>query len=276
MRNCLMTSVSATLVAIAMIGPASADEIVISGGKKGGAYDRWCKNAATLLTGAGHEAVCLNSKGAEDNVNRIEAGEAQLAWTQADVGMLHGIPGEVMGTFGQECLFLVFKDGAEVDDEDDLQGTKKDGSAPKIGIDKAGSGSYNSWTFITKLEEDYKAAAANPIGGSRALAKLAAGELDAVLFVTSPDALDQHKLATTVANNDNLEFGDFDDKDLNDKLPDGSAVYTFNDDIDVPGAFSDIEAPCTPVIAVASTELSDEALEAISDMFLNNEAALRQ
>jgi len=118
-----------------------------------------------------------------------------------------------------ECVHLVVNKKGKVKDDGDLQ---KEGT--KVYVGKIGSGSYITWKYFTKLEPGFKKAAALPKAGSRALAKIADGKVDAYFIVLTPNL--SNKLNRTVCNNDKLEFADVTDWDLNDKL-DGKQIYTF-------------------------------------------------
>jgi len=248
----------------------------VTGGKKGGSYERWGKNLTNLMRAQGIKGAQYQpSKGAQQNVQRVKAGEATVGFTQGDVLMAEGAQGvEIMGALGKECVFVVVNESGIVQDEDDLQ-SEHDGKAPRIAVGGKGTGSQVSWSYMSKLEDGYKTAAQDYIGGTRALGKLAAGQLDAVMFVTAPGNLN-HRLIAAVNGNDKLKFIDIDDSDLNDDLPSGEPVYTFEEVDTKEGWGGGIDTICTQVVAIANVEADEDVLDELSNLFLSNAAAITQ
>lgn len=266
----LIASVFAALI---FTSPALfAQDMVISGGAKGGNYHRWATNLATLLKGSARiKATVKTSGGSKDNIGCIQDGSCHVAFTQVDAMKALGAQNvEILGDLGKECVFLVVGKDGKIGDEDDLQDKSKEAS---IGVGRAGSGAQVTWSYMQQLEEGYKATSAAYQGGSRGLAQVAAGRLDAMIFVTAPGNLN-HKLIAGVNASEKLEFIDVDDSDLNDKLPDGRAVYTF-ESIDTKDGFGGgIETICTGVVAIGSSALTEEQGDAVADLFLTNAAAI--
>lgn len=279
MRTALLFTLKmliATLIILAFTASfASAnDTVVISGGSKGGSYDRWANNVGAILRGLGYKAEVKRSRGSGTNVERVVAGEAHVGFTQGDVLMAKGGQGvEILAELGEECVFLVGNKDGRVTDEDDLQSTEE--PVLKIGVGKAGSGSQITWQYMVQLEDGYGASAAQFQGGARSLAAVASGQLDAAMFVTSPSRLD-HKLIQAVNGNDKLMFLDVNDSDLNDKLPNGSPVYLFKDIDTKAGWGGGIETICTPVLVIANPDVDEDLLDDLAGQLLSNKAAVLQ
>ncbi len=258
---------------LALTAAASAD-VVISGGKKGGSYAKYAANLAKIVKGrTGMAATAQASGGSLANVQCVANKECAVGLTQADALAASGRASdvEVLGALGRECVYIAYNVDGRVTDEDHLQ-DKMDPPA-QIAVGSAGSGSQASWDYMTQLEEAYKASGAVYSGGNRSLSKVVTGKLDAFMFVTDPSSAG-HKLIAAVAANKKLKFMDVDDSDLNDKLPDGTAVYEF-DDIDVPGALWDVETICTPLLVIADPDASEDVLEVVAGALLNNVAAIK-
>lgn len=268
---------SALAIAILTVpfSATSADIMVISGGSPGGNYNRWGVNLSRMLQQSARiKAEVVQSGGSKDNIACIEDGTCHVSFTQVDALKSMGAGGaDILGDMGQECVFVaVHKDG-KIGDEDDLQ---KEGNGARIAVGSAGSGAQISWSYMQQLEDGYKATSAVYTGGARALAKLKAKQVDAVMFVTSPENLG-HKLIAGVLANKDLEFIDIDDSDLNDELPDGTPVYVFEDVTVKPGLFATkVETICTGVVAIGSPNLTDRAAEAVANLFLSNAEAIKQ
>ncbi len=258
---------------LAFAAIAQAASVPISGGAKGGNYERWAHNLAGLMKGQGFAPTVMTSKGAVENLARVKDGSAAVGWVQGDTLMANGADGvEILGTLGTECAFLVGRTDGKVRDEDDLQ---DDNGQTIAAVGPRGSGSQTTWAYMGQLEEDYKRSAAQYVGGTRAMGKLMAGQVDAMLFVTAPGNLD-HRLIAAVNGNEKLEFLDVDDGDLNDKLPSGQPVYTFESVVVEKGTFSDteVETICTPVLAVAKVDADDAILDELANILVGNIAAV--
>jgi len=178
---------------------------------------------------------------------------------------------EIMGELYKECAYLAVQCKGKVRDEDGLQSIK----GVTVAIGKSGSGTAVTWDYMIQLENKYKNAEVSFSGGTRALGKLAAKQIDAVMWVTAP-RLDG-KMASTVMKNETLCLAGFNDMDLNDKLPaTGKPVYTFQK-IDVAKGFlndKEITTACVDAVIIAHTDTDEDILEQVSDLLLNYKSTL--
>jgi TRAP-type uncharacterized transport system substrate-binding protein len=111
--------------------------------------------------------------------------------------------------------------------------------------------------------------------GTRALGKLVAKQIDAVMWVTKPQL--DGKMAQTVLKNKDLKLVGFNDKDLNDKLPTtGKPVYQFRTIDTAKGFLNDqeITTACVEAVIIARTDTDEEILESVSDALLNYKQTL--
>lgn len=272
MRKSIIHALLLGLLAVVFISPAQAD-VVISTGAKGGTYHNvFGVNLAKVMREYGIGAQLETSKGSIENADRVGSGEAGIGFVQADAyaswfGKHPELAGEteIVGTLGKECVYIATAEGGPIDDEDDI------GKGTNIAVQAQGSGSAESWAYMQQLEDDYAAANTHFTGGARALSKLKTGQLDAVLWVTSPGNLNHKFLSIVQTKGSGLRLIDVDDYDLNDKLPNGDQVYSF-EKVDVEdGMFAkSITTPCTDVLVVANANADEEVLETLATILSMN------
>ena len=261
-------------LAAAVIASSAFAETITTGSKKG-TYFRVGNNLADLI-GQGH--IVLPSKGSVENLDRLMSGEAQIGIVQMDayawyIGRHPEAKSEleIMGGLYQECAYLAVQCKGKVQNEDDLQKKKN----ITIAVGKKGSGTAVTWDYMIQLEDSYKNAGITLSGGTRSLGKLAAKQIDAVMWVTKPNL--KGKMASTVMKNKDLCLVGFNDKDLNDKLPStGKPVYTF-EKIDTAKGFlndKEITTSCVEAVIVARADTDEDILENISDVLLNYKTSL--
>lgn len=253
---------------------AHADNITITTGAKGGSYhNKLGGNSRSVIREYGYQVNLLTSKGSIENLNRIAAAEADLGWTQADALMnwIEANPDkadsiDILAPLGKECVFVAVAENGKVQDEDDL-GQK----GINIAVQKRGSGAAVTWEYLRSLESSYAKANAHYKGGVRALGKLKQGQYDAVLWVTSPNNFNHKYLKAVNVKGSGLKIMDLNDYSLNNKLPNGDAVYSFEKIQATDGFFSSsYEVPCTDVLAVANADMDEEKLEALAEVFTMN------
>jgi TRAP-type uncharacterized transport system substrate-binding protein len=267
-----MNKMIAMSVAMIISGTALAEPVVISTGVPGGSYvGVYGANLSKLLAAKKIENKLVNSAGSMENLKRLESNEAQIAPATLDAYALYlkkgGTPLNILATLKSECGYLVVNKNGKVKNEDDLQTVK----GVTIAVGPTGSGSETMWTYMTMLEPKYKNAKVDYQGGTLATNRLAAQTnstadgIDAILYVTTRDNL-THKMTQAVNNNPNLKFVDIDDNDLNDKLPDGKAVYTFeNNKVKDSWSGSSVATICTSGALFYNNKADQNVIETISD-----------
>lgn len=263
------------IAALAAMMTTAAQAATITTGSKKGNYFKVGHKLAAALDGK-HEV--LTSKGSVENLDRLMDGTAHLALVQMDAyaWYLQKHPEaansiEIMGELYKECAYLAVQCEGKVQNEDDLQNEK----GITIAIGKKGSGTSVTWDYMIQLEDGYKNAQVSFTGGTRALGKLAAKQLDAVMWVTAPKL--DGKMASTVMKNEDLCLVGFNDMDLNDKLPaTGKPVYEFQK-IDTAKGFlndTEISTACVSAVIVAHVDTDEDLLESVSDIMLNYKSTL--
>lgn len=262
------------MTALATPFTVSATEIVnISTGEKGLSYDSvFGANMVQVLSEYGYKATTVRSKGSMQNNDRVASGEALLGFTQADAHALwlkqhpnEATNIEILGVIGSECLFVAVSETGTLKDEDGI------GEGTKVAIGSPDSGSNASWTYATTLESDYSKATVFNRGGIRSLASLTTGKYDAFVFVTSGTNKQNKYFNAINSENSGLTLIDFDDYDLNDKLPNGNAVYKFEDIVYSTGFFDkSVEVPCTDILVIANVDANPDLLDDVAGVILTN------
>lgn len=258
-----------------LMSAVAAPAVTITTGSKRGNY---FKVGQRLSRALGGRNTVMTSKGSIENLDRLMDGTAQIGLVQMDAyaWYLGRHPEaanelEILGHLYKECAYLAVRCKGKVRNEDDLQTVKN----ATIAIGKKGSGTAISWDYMIQLEPKYKNAQVQFTGGVRAIGKLAAEQLDAVMWVTAPKL--DGKMVSTVMKNKDLCIAGFNDMDLNDKLEStGKPVYEFHK-IDVAkGFFNDkeIKTVCVDAVIVARSDVDDDVLETVSDLILNYKSTL--
>lgn len=263
-----MKNLVAALTLAAVSLPAVADNIVISTGGRGGSYFATGERLADVLVEYDYQAESVKSNGSIENIERVANGEATLGFTQLDAlaWWLGRNPEKaanltVLGNLYTECVYVAVNSKGPIRDEDDLQSNKAG-----VAVQKRGSGSSVSWSYMQDLEPDFARGATYFQGGLQVLNDIANnpdGEINAFLWVSDPSNLDQRYLKT-VLENDQLKLVDIKDWDLNDKHPElGRPIYRFEEPDVAKGLIFDKELNtiCMDAVVVGSTNADDDLLD---------------
>jgi TRAP-type uncharacterized transport system substrate-binding protein len=218
-------------------GPArTADPpIVVSTGKSGGGYNTIGERLKSVLAEQDQPAQVLTSAGSLENLNRLDDPKSpvSVALTQADAlkYYLKDHPGFAdrfvnLGEIGKECVFIVTGKDSDIRDDGDLQQNK----GRLIAVQSPNSGVAVTWEYMTLLEPAFKNTAPAFVDGAEALLQIKSGgktsKIQAAMVVQRPMAKST-EMQVVLDNPRDFRLIPVKDWDLNDKLPDGSAVYTF-------------------------------------------------
>jgi len=149
----------------------------------------------------------------------------------------------------------------------------------RIAVQKQGSGSAVSWSYMQELETDFSSGSTFFQGGLQLLNELAnnpEGEINAFLWVSDPTNLEQRYLKT-VLENDDLKLVDIEDWDLNDKHPElGQSIYRFEEPDVAKGLIFDTELNtiCTDAVVVGSSAADDDMIDDVVDVLTLNRGRL--
>ena len=236
MKNIIRTSL-AVIACLSVQGVAYAADVVVTSGRSGGGYNTIGNRLSTVLAEQGLQTEVVTSVGSLENLNRLSDPEnpANVGMTQADALRYFLIqnPGfaekfMILGDIGKECVFIITGEDSRIEDDGDLQ----DESGDLIAVQDPNSGVAVTYEYMTILEPKFKNTAPAFVDGMEALLAMKSGggnsKIKAVMLVQRASARSD-EMKVILESPDEYRFVPVKDWDLNDKLPDGSAVYTFED-----------------------------------------------
>ena len=178
----------------------------------------------------------MTSAGSLENLTRLADPQSpvNVGLTQADAlkYYLKDHPGFAdqfisLGEIGKECVFIVTGKDSEIRSDSDLQQKRK---GRLIAVQSPNSGVAVTWEYMTVLEPAFKNTAPAFVDGAEALLQIKssgkASKIQAAMVVQKPMAKST-EMQVVLENPKDFRLVPVKDWDLNDKLPDGSAVYTF-------------------------------------------------
>ncbi len=220
---------------VAGLAQAADPPIVISTGKSGGGYNTIGERLKSVLAEQDQPAQVQTSAGSLENLNRLDNPQSpvNVGLTQADAlkYYLKEHPGFAdqfisLGEIGKECVFVVVGKDSDIRDDSDLQQAK----GRLIAVQSPNSGVAVTWEYMTVLEPEFKNTAPAFVDGAEALLQIKSGgkasKIQAAMVVQRPMAKST-EMQVVLENPKDFRLIPVKDWDLNDKLPDGSAVYTF-------------------------------------------------
>ena len=215
---------------------AADPPIVISTGKSGGGYNTIGERLKSVLAEQDQPAQVLTSAGSIENLTRLDDPQTPVSvgLTQADAlkYYLKDHPGFAdqfinLGEIGKECVFIVTGKDSDIRSDSDLQ---QKGKNRLIAVQSPKSGVAVTWEYMTLLEPAFKNTAPAFVDGAEALLQIKSGgkasQIQAAMVVQKPMAKST-EMQVVLENPKDFRLVPVKDWDLNDKLPDGSAVYTF-------------------------------------------------
>lgn len=209
--------------------------------------------------------------GSTENLDLLADGKVDLALAQADVYAsriaeepdVFG-PLVVIGPIAEECVFIAYRKGGELDDFDDLAVEVGDRAAI-INLGTSKGGMAETWNYVSSLLPEHSNADIDSRDGGAALDALEAGELDAVAWMTDPGNAD-HVLLQKVRDQAGLAFLDVDDARLVDVRVGDLLVYHPRR-IPIAGSPGDaIETICTSALLVARPDAPEGLMTALLPM----------
>lgn len=222
---------------LTVAGPTQAADppIVISTGKSGGGYNTIGERLKSVLAEQDQPAQVLTSAGSIENLNRLDdpKNPVGVALAQADA-LKHYLKDHPafadqfinLGEIGRECVFIITGKDSDIRDDGDLQQNK----GRLIAVQSPNSGVAVTWEYMTMLEPAFKNTAPAFVDGAEALLQIKSGgktsKIQAAMVVQRPMAKST-EMQVVLDNPRDFRLVPVKDWDLNDKLPDGSAVYTF-------------------------------------------------
>lgn len=268
-------SIVASAIMLLSASVAWAEPATIAGGKEGGFYARVAANLVSAMKDykefRGENApIALTTAGSGENLELLNTGKVIVAPVQPDAFMwyLKKHPEaagnlEILGELPKkECLFVITRKNGEVTSKSDLE--KK---SARIAIGNPDSGQNISWQYVTQLHPKYAQATTYEKDGLRTLNKVEAGGdlgLDAQFFAFAKD-MNNDYVASVNTDGKNLQFIDFNDGDLNEKLPNGKQVYTFEDaKVYFSGWDRSVEVPCMSTLLLMNSNIDDKVADRLA------------
>jgi hypothetical protein len=247
--------------------PAPSRATLASGVAGGTYHDRYASEIAQRVSGWTIEAQATD--GSTENLDLLSEGAVELALAQADVfssriseepavfGLL-----TVVALLGEECVFVAARKGSPVEAFEDLAANVGDRAAI-ISIGPPGGGMAETWNHLSSVLPEQSNADLDHSGGADGLAKLVAGEVEAVAWMTDPRNT-RHALLQAVQSNDELGLLDVEDERLFDILAGETDVYLPKTlPIGEDGGAS-VDTICTPALLMSGPSTPVGLLDALS------------
>ena len=276
-------SLSALACAVGLaagLAQAADPPIVVTTGKSGGGYNTIGERLKTVLAEQDQPTQVLTSAGSVENLTRLDDPQspASVGLTQADA-LQHYLKSHAgfadkfisLGEIGKECVFIVTGKDSDIKSDADLQEAK----GKLIAVQSPNSGVAVTWEYMTVLEPKFKNTAPAFVDGAEALLQIKSGgkasQIQAAMVVQKPMAKST-EMQVALDNPKDFRLVSVKDWDLNDKLPDGSAVYTF-ENVTVAekkwGFDATVDTICTRGLMVANkTKLSADQRTRLSKVML--------
>ncbi len=178
-------------IAYQFVAPAPPDNIVISTGRKDGAYYLFAEEYRDILGRSGITLEIRTSAGSVENIKRLEAkeGGVDLAFVQGGTKRPQGSGNLVsLGSLYYEPLWVFYRGGKAVKRLPELVGKK-------IAIGEPGSGTRP--VALQVLKDNAMGQSPTPVssvGGKAAASMLLRGDVDAAFFIASPRSATIHQL----------------------------------------------------------------------------------
>ena len=266
---------AAALTASSLI--ASDNLMIISTGAKDKSYYPMGMTIKQLMPSK-EKVEVIPSKGSLENIENVLSGKANVALAFADAYAysMKKNPDvkklEIIGSLGKGCLYATVSKTGSIKSDQDLQK-----ESVRVAIGKDGAGSNATWKYMSILEPGFAKAISFEKGDSLAMSKLVANsddKYDAVLQMQTPSV--DNTLVQDVLANPQLTFLPITDWDLNNKLPNGKAVYTFENIPLTTGMFNKtLYTICTDTLVLAdSNALSEEQMEDLAKIIMKQSSTI--
>lgn len=259
---------------------AADPPIVITTGKSGGGYNTIGERLKNVLAEQDQPAQVQTSAGSLENLSRLDDPQSpvNIGLSQADAlkYYLKDHPSLAdklinLGEIGKECVFIVTGKDSDIHDDSDLQKA----SGKLIAVQSPNSGVAVTWEYMTVLEPAFKNTAPAFVDGAEALLQMKssgkASKIQVAMVVQRPMAKST-EMQVVLENPQDFRLVPVKDWDLNDELPDGSAVYTF-ENVTVAekkwGFDTTVDTICTRGLLLANkTKLTAEQRARLSKIML--------
>lgn len=178
----LVITVGAFMLAYQFVDPAPPNTLTLSAGSKGGAYYAYAESYRDYLKQRGISVRLLESAGSQENVERLSAGEADVAFVQSGIANPENNALTSLGSLYYEPLWVFVRSDAGVKSLIDLKGKS-------IAVGSKGSGTRVLSVQLLKengLSEHNTSLSS--AGANKAADALLNGKVDAVFLVAGASA----------------------------------------------------------------------------------------
>lgn len=259
----------------AAASPAGEGSYVIGTGREGGGYHTVGTRLKDVLVADAHPAEVVATAGSLENLERLSnpGSPVNVVFSQADAlnYFLKGHSGLsdrflTVDSWGNECVFIVTRRDSGLETDRDLQ-TRAN---TRLAILSPESGAAVTYRYMSELEPAFKNTHVVYMDTIKALEDLSGpdtpGEVDAVMLVQHPKARPE-VMKRVLADFERYRFVQIRDDDLQDRLPDGSPVYSHVDITPEPISGIGVQTICTERLMLASREkLGTESAARLSAM----------
>lgn len=178
----LVITVGAFMLAYQFVDPAPPNTLTLSAGSKGGAYYAYAESYRDYLKQRGVSVRLLESAGSQENVERLSAGEADVAFVQSGIANPENNALTSLGSLYYEPLWVFVRADAGVKSLIDLKGKS-------VAVGSKGSGTRVLSVQLLKengLSEHNTSLSS--AGANKAADALLNGKVDAVFLVAGASA----------------------------------------------------------------------------------------
>lgn len=188
----VVVAISGFWIAYQFVRPAPPDTIVMSTGRKDGAYYLVAEKYRDILARTGVTLEIRSSAGSVENIKRLESGEADLAFVQGGAAGPSGSDDLVsLGSMYYEPLWVFYRGNKGINRLTELAGKT-------IAVGTQGSGSRAVAVQLLKDNAVTESPAVlSPLDGGEAASALVRGDVDAAFFIASSRSPIVQQLLTT-------------------------------------------------------------------------------
>ncbi len=176
------------VVAYQFVQPAPPKKITITAGAESGAYFQFAKRYASILARDGIELEVLASAGSQQNIERLQSGEAQIGFVQGGMIVPPEDPDEVedmgllsLGSVFYEPIWVFYRSERKLEKLTDLRGKR-------IAIGQEGSGVRQLAQHMLTANEIPIGNHLAALGGLKAAEELQKGRIDAAFIIAAEKA----------------------------------------------------------------------------------------
>lgn len=178
-------------VAFQFVQPAPPRHIVISTGGEGGAYYHFAGRYAAILARNGVALEVRSSAGSLENLQRLEKGEADVAFVQGGVALrpddqresysFEDAPLQSLGSLFYEPVWIFYRGERKIDRLTDLAGRR-------VAIGQEGSGVRQLAQQLLDANDVPAGGRLLPLSGLQAAEELQQGRIDAAFIIAAQEA----------------------------------------------------------------------------------------